>query len=60
MKWLVAALLLPACAPLTCQTLAIDIYGREGKPKPAGRVVLKCDGKTVLEANGDNVTAGGK
>lgn len=60
MKYLLLAFLLSACAPLTCQTLWVEIYSREGKPRPAGRVVLTCDGKKVIEANGDNVTAGGK
>lgn len=60
MKYLLLVLLSSACAPLTCQTLSIDIYGVENKPKKAGRVVLRCDGKQLVEAVGENVTSGGQ
>jgi hypothetical protein len=46
------------CTPLRCQTLAIDVYGIPGKPVPAGRVVIQCNGKTIVEAEGENVQAG--
>lgn len=49
--------LLTGCGPLVCQTLNVDVYPVAGKPKTAGRVVLKCDGQAVLEAVGSTVTA---
>ena len=60
MRWLVALSILSGCSPLTCQTLSIDIYGVAGQPKTAGRVVMMCDGQTVLEAIGATVTTGAK
>jgi predicted Rdx family selenoprotein len=52
MKWLIFAAMLTSCGTMQCQTLGIDVYPVAGKPKPAGRVAVTCDGKRVLEAEG--------
>lgn len=56
---LVAALVAATgCGPLKCQVVAVDVYALDGRPKPAGRVRVSCDGKAVLEATAATVTAG--
>lgn len=60
MKYLLLAVTACACGPLNCETVKVDIYAVDGKPKEAGKVQVKCDNKLVLEANGDNVSSGSK
>lgn len=60
MKWIALAILATACGPLNCQQFDIDIYAHPQKPAPAGKLVMKCDGRKVVEALADNVQAGGK
>jgi hypothetical protein len=55
MRWLVVALLVSACTPARCQLLAIDILPIEGKPRPAGKVVMSCDGRKVVEIDAEKV-----
>lgn len=58
MKWIAAVLLLAGCGPLNCQSFAVDVYAHPRKPKPAGKVIMQCNGKTVVEALADNVEGG--
>lgn len=54
-QWILALALLGACSSLTCETAAVDVYALDGKPKPAGRVVVQCNGKAVVELKSQNV-----
>lgn len=58
MRYAILALMLSGCGATQCGTLAIDIYNHPTKPAPAGKVVLTCNGKTIVEAVGDDVQAG--
>lgn len=60
MRCLLVALALSTacCGPMNCQTFAIDVYAHPSKPKPAGKVAMKCNGKTVIEALADDVEGG--
>jgi len=40
-----------ACGPVQCGQVAIDILPLPGKPKPAGKVIIKCDGRKLTEIN---------
>lgn len=53
----VACALATGCGPLVCRTVVVDVYAVDGKPRPAGRVVVSCNGKAVLEATAATVTA---
>lgn len=52
---ILAALLATACGPVQCGQVVIDILPREHKPKPAGKVVIKCDGRKLTEINGEDI-----
>ena len=41
-----------ACGPVQCGQVAIDIYPLPNHPKPAGKVVIKCDGRMLTEIVG--------
>lgn len=45
------ALCTVACGPVQCGQVAIDILPVDGKPKPAGKVVIRCDGRKLTEIN---------
>jgi hypothetical protein len=47
------------CSATRCKTLAIDILPTD-KPKPAGKVEIRCDGKPIVQAVADEVKAGDK
>lgn len=56
MKWLVLAVVLSGCWPAAqCKVTTIDIYPLGNKPKPAGKVVVGCDGKKLVEVESDEV-----
>jgi hypothetical protein len=48
---LLLAVLTTACGPVQCGQVAIDILPLDGKPKPAGKIVIKCDGRKLTEIN---------
>lgn len=58
MRYVILALAMSGCGAVQCGTLAIDIYNHPTKPAPAGKVVLQCNGKTIVEAVADDVQAG--
>jgi len=55
MRWLCALALLSACTPARCQLLTIDILPLDGKPRPAGKVVMGCDGRKIVEIDAQQV-----
>jgi hypothetical protein len=55
MRWLLLALAVSACAPARCQVVSIDIHELAGKPKPAGVVVIGCDGRKVVIIEAEKV-----
>jgi hypothetical protein len=55
-RWLAALALLTGCGPVTCQQVAIGIFPHPTQPRPAGRVLVQCDGKAVLMADAATVT----
>lgn len=55
---LLLALLLGACGPLRCHRVEVGVYPFDGQPRPAGRVVVRCDGTTILEAAAPTLTVG--
>jgi len=48
---------LSGCAPLNCQTADIGIWPHPTKPKPAGTLIVTCDGKPKVVINADRVGA---
>ena len=52
------ALLLSGCGPLVCTRLEIGILPHPVRPRPAGRVVVMCDGRAVVQAEAPTVTTG--
>lgn len=56
-RTLLLALVLAGCGATQCQQLAIDVYNHPTKRPPAGKVVLQCNGKTIVEVVADNVEA---
>lgn len=52
---ILAVVLLSACSPIRCQQVGIDVLPLESKAKPAGRVVIMCDGHKLTEIHGANV-----
>lgn len=57
---LLVAAMLAGCGAVQCDRLAIDIYNHPTKRPPAGKVVLTCNGKKLVEAEADAVDTGGK
>ena len=55
MRWLAFALLVSACSPARCQLLTVDIHELAGKPKPAGLVVVGCDGRKLIVIEAEKV-----
>lgn len=56
MKWLMLAVFTAGCWPAAqCKVTTIDIYPLGNKPKPAGKVVVGCDGKKLVEVESDEV-----
>lgn len=53
---ILAAVLISACSPIRCQQVGIDVLPLEAKAKPAGRVVITCDGHRLTEIHGANVS----
>lgn len=47
------------CSATRCKTMAIDILPTD-KPKPAGKVEIRCDGKPIVQAVADEVKQGDK
>jgi len=60
MRYAIIAFILSGCGAVQCDTVGIDIYNHPTKRPPAGRVVLTCNGKTLVEAEAANVQTGGK
>lgn len=46
---------LTACGPLVCQTADVGIWPHPSKPKPAGRIIVQCDGKPKVVLDADTV-----
>lgn len=55
MKWILAALALAGCSATKCQLLTVDVHELNGKPKPAGLVVIGCDGRKLLVVEAEKV-----
>lgn len=58
MRAIAVALLLSGCGPLVCTRLEIGILPHPVRPRPAGRVVVMCDGRAVVQAEAPTVTTG--
>lgn len=51
-----ALAMLAACGPLVRQTCDVGIWPHpSGKPKPAGTILVKCDGKVQVRIDADSV-----
>ena len=57
LRVLLVSVLLVGCAPLQCKTLSVDVYGN-GKPRAAGRLLVRCDGRAIIEAEAATLTVG--
>ena len=55
MRWLCALGLLSACTPARCQVVTVDVHELAGKPKPAGLVVVGCDGRKLVVIEAEKV-----
>jgi len=56
MRLCLIGLLLVGCWPAAqCKVASVDIYPLGNKPKPAGKVVVGCDGKKLVEVEADEV-----
>ena len=57
LRALLLFVVLTGCTPLQCRTLTVDVYSN-GKPRPAGRLLVRCDGAAVIEAEAATLTVG--
>ena len=56
MRLCLIGLLLAGCWPAAqCKVASVDIYALEGRPKPAGKIVVGCDGKKLVEVEAQEV-----
>lgn len=61
MRWLVLVALTGCVFPAAqCKVASVDIYPAKDKPKPAGKIAVKCDGKPVVDIEANDVRVGGK
>lgn len=55
MRWILMAFAVSACSATQCREVSIDIHSMPGKPKPAGVVVIGCDGRKLVVIEADKV-----
>lgn len=55
MKWLCLSFAMVACSAAKCQVVTIDVHPLAGKPKPAGVVVVSCDGRKLVVVEAEKV-----
>jgi len=56
MRLCLIGFLLAGCWPAAqCKVASVDIYALEGRPKPAGKIVVGCDGKKLVEVEAQEV-----
>lgn len=55
MRWIALALCVVGCTAAKCQVVTIDVHDLAGRPKPAGLVVIGCDGRKVVILEAEQV-----
>lgn len=55
MRMILLSFALVGCTAAKCQVVTIDVHNLPGKPKPAGVVVIGCDGKKVVVLEAEQV-----
>ena len=57
MRWLLLCFLTACSATQTRESCDVTIYRHPSKPSPAGRIVVRCDGREQAVIDADQVNA---